>query len=53
MTDETPVPWIAHYIYAGGSGETKTLIREILAVTYHDAYHHAAETAPDAKFILS
>jgi len=53
MTDETPVPWIAHYIYAGDSGEMKTLIREIIAVTYHDAYHYAAETAPEAEFILS
>jgi hypothetical protein len=53
MTDETPVPWIAHYVYASDSGETKTLIREINAVTYHDAYHFAAETAPAAEFILS
>ncbi len=53
MTNEAPVTWIAHYLYADDTGGVKTLIREIDAITYHDAYHFASKLAPSEEFVLS
>jgi hypothetical protein len=53
MTNKASITWIAHYLYAGDAGETKTVIREIDAETYHDAYFLASKLAPAAEFVLS
>ena len=53
MPNEAPVTWIAYYIYADEAGGAKTLIREIDALTYHDAYHFASKLAPSEEFVLS